>query len=286
MEARGRLAGDGEERDLTYLDGTIPMGISADGRAVLFQEAGQAGGPKNTSYLLRAGDPGPIRLGEGMAVALSPDGRRAIVQMGDFHQSGNRLLLLSTGAEPPRELPRGPIDSYGGAAWLPDGERVVLSGAEKGREHRLYVQRVPDGDLLPISPEGWTLGGTPSAHWVPCFRSQPDERRRRTRAWQLCSVDGGAPRAAPWVGGYAVVLAWGDDERHALVADFWQPPLRVFRVDTADGRREPWLDTSPPDPAGIRPEWTQGGTLTPDGRYYIYSYSRTLDDLFLLEGLK
>jgi eukaryotic-like serine/threonine-protein kinase len=286
MEARGRLAGDSAERDLTYLDGTIPMGISADGRAVLFQEAGQAGGPKNSSFLLRVGDAGPVRLGEGMAVALSPNGRLAVIQMGDFHQSGNRLLLLSAGTEPPRELPRGAIDAYGGAAWLPDGERLIVSGAEKGREGRLYVQRVPDGDLRPISPEGWVLGGTPSTHWVPCFGVQPDERGRQMRAWQLCSVDGGSPRRAPWVVGEVVVLAWSGDERHALVADFLQPPFRVFRVDTASGQREPWLDTSPPDPAGIRAEWTQGGTLTPDGRHYVYSYSRTLNDLFLIEGLK
>jgi hypothetical protein len=286
MEARGRLAGDRAERDLTYLDGTIPMGISADGRAVLFQEAGQAGGPKNTSFLFRVGDSGPVRLGEGMAVALSPNGQLAVVQLGDFHQSGNRLVLLSAGADPPRELPRGRIDSYGGAAWLPDGERLIVSGAEEGREGRLYVQRVPDGDLRPISPEGWTLGGTPCGHWVPAFRSRPNERRRPARTWQLYSVDDGSPRAAPWLVGEAVVLAWSDDERHALVADFLQPPFRLFRVDTASGQREPWLDTSPPDPAGIRAEWTQGGTLTPDGRYYVYSYSRTLNDLFLIEELR
>jgi len=70
------------------------------------------------------------------------------------------------------------------------------------------------------------------------------------------------------------------------VADFWQPPFRVFRVDVVSGSREPWLDTSPPDPAGITPEWTQGGTLTPDGRHYVYSYSRTFTDLFLVEGLE
>jgi hypothetical protein len=286
MEARGRLAGDPRERDLTYLDGTIPMGISADGRTVLFQESGQAGGPQNTSFLLRVGDSGPVRLGAGMAVALSPSGRLAIVQLGDFHQSGNRLVLLSVGPEPPRELSRGPVESYGGAAWLPDGERLIVHGTEKGRDGRLYVQLVPDGDLRPISPEGWTLGGTPSSHWVPCFRSEPDEKGRPARTWRLCDVEGGSPRAAPWVRGEAVVLAWSDDGRHALVADFWQPPFRVFRVDTSNGRVEPWLDTSPPDPAGIRPEWTQAGTLTSDGRHYVYSYSRTLSDLLLVEGLK
>jgi hypothetical protein len=51
------------------------------------------------------------------------------------------------------------------------------------------------------------------------------------------------------------------------------------------GRREAWLDTSPPDPTGVdRVGWALA-VLTPDGRYYAYSYLRTLSDLVLVEGL-
>lgn len=144
-ESRGKLAGDEQERDLTYLDGTYTVGISADGRAVLFQEGAQAGGPQNTSYLRRVGDPGPIRLGEGAALALSPDGRRAIARSGNIFQSGSRLMLLSAGAEPPRELPRGTLDSVAWAWWTPDGRRVVFNGREKDRAWRAYIQEPPDG---------------------------------------------------------------------------------------------------------------------------------------------
>jgi len=283
-ESRGKLAGDEQERDLTYLDGTMAVGISADGRAVLFQECAQAGGVQNASYLRRVGDPGPIRLGEGMAVALSPDGARAIAISAFQNQSGSRLVLLSAGAEPPRELPRGTLDSVFWASWTPDGQRVILQGREKDRGWRAYIQEPPDGQPQAIFPEG-TRCGPAGYGWAPCFHVQQD-KGRRIRIWELRSLDGGQTRPAPWIGREEAVIAWSSDGRHAFVAGFAQPPFRVFRVDVATGRREPWLDTSPPDPAGVDQLNSAGAALTPDGRYYAYGYLRTLSDLFLVEGLR
>jgi dipeptidyl aminopeptidase/acylaminoacyl peptidase len=284
VESRGKLAGDGKERDLTYLDGTFTVGISADGRAVLFQETAQAGGPQNTVYLRRVGDPSPIRLGEGGAVALSPDGRSAIANS-SLYQSASRLMLLSAGAEPPRELPRGTLDSVGWAHWTPDGRRVVFAGSEKDRALRAYILQPPDGQPQPISPEGIRSCGAPGYGWAPCVHIQED-KGRLIRIWELYSLDGGETRPAPWVGSEGAVIAWSPDGRHAFVGGWLQPPFRVLRVDVATGRREPWLDTNPPDPAGIDQMNFSGTALTPDGRYYAYAYMRTLSDLFLVEGLR
>jgi hypothetical protein len=283
-EVRGKLAVDEKERDLTYLDGTSAAGISADGRAVLFQEGAQAGGPQSTAYLRRVGDSSPIRLGEGMAAALSPDGSRAIALSGDIFQSGSRLMLLSAGAEPPRELPRGTLDSVGWAWWTPDGQRVILDGREKDRAWRSYIQQASGGQPQPISP-GITFCRVPSRVWAPCFHYQEDGGRP-IQIWELRSLDGTETRPAPWIGSDEWVDAWSPDGRYAFVADSWQPPFRVSRVDVATGRREPWLDTSPPDPAGVAKGFWNNAVLTPDGRYYAYSYIRKLSDLFLVDGLR
>ena len=46
-------------------------------------------------------------------------------------------------------------------------------------------------------------------------------------------------------------MAWSADDRCAFVTVDEALRLRVFRVEVATGHREPWLDTSLPDPAGI-----------------------------------
>jgi hypothetical protein len=282
-ESRGRLAGDDKERDLTYLDGTMTVGISADGRAVLFEECAQAGGPQTTSYLRRVGDPAPIRLGEHAAVALSPDGGRAIALSGDLGRSGSRLILLSAGAEPPRELPHFTLDSVGWAWWTPDGQRLILQGWERDRVRRAYIQKPPDGQPRPIAPAG-TECVAPGQRWAPCFHVEGDTGQP-TRIWDLRSLDGNETRPAPWIGRGEAVIAWSPDGHHAFVAREAQPPFRVSRVDVTTGHREPWLDTSSPDPSGVVQLNFGAVALTPDGRYYAYGYLRTLSDLFLVEGL-
>jgi hypothetical protein len=279
-EARGKLSGDGKEHDLTYLGGTYMVGISADGKTVLFADDPNA--PQGGVFIRRATDVGPIRLGEGIAIALSPDGRRAYA--GDHvFQSGARHTVLSAGPEPPRELSRGTLDRIGWGQWMADGQRVIFAGWEKDRPVRSYVVEPPDGQPKPISPEGTECKGAMGQRWLPCFHIQ-DEHGEAIRVWELRSLDG-QTRPAPWIGAEDYPVAWSPDGAHAFVAIAHIPPFRVFRVEVGTGRREPWLDSSPPDLAGVG-SFPAEVTLTPDGRYYAYSYPRTLSDLFLVEGLR
>jgi Tol biopolymer transport system component len=181
-------------------------------------------------------------------------------------------------------VPGGSLDDGDVAYWVPDGQRVVFMAKEKGRDWRGYILRPPDGQPQPISPEGTHLRA-PGPRWVPRFHYQED-KSRLIRTWELYPLDGGETRPAPWIGSEETVIAWSPDGGHAFVAGDKQPPFRVFRVDVATGRREPWLDTSPPDLAGVNAQTFVGTALTPDGRYYAYSYLRTLTDLFLVEGLR
>ena len=55
-------------------------------------------------------------------------------------------------------------------------------------------------------------------------------------------------------------------------------------MEVATGRRERWKELRPADSAGVV---SVGGIhVTPDGRYYVYTYPRDLSDLYLVEGLK
>jgi hypothetical protein len=160
---------------------------------------------------------------------------------------------------------------------------VIFYGREKDRDIRLHILQPPDGQPQPISPEGtWC---EPAWYgWAGCYRVQED-KGRPIRIWELRSLDGGETRPAPWIERDDFPIAWSADGLHAFVAGSAIPPLRAFRVDVTTGRREPWLDTRPPDPAGVD-QISRAACLTPDGRYYVYAYLRTLSDLFLVEGLR
>jgi hypothetical protein len=61
-------------------------------------------------------------------------------------------------------------------------------------------------------------------------------------------------------------------------------PARVFRVNVVTGKRELWKSMEPADSAGI--DTIGRVNLSRDTKSYVYSYVRTLSDLYLVEGLK
>src|SRR5450755_1078338 len=150
--------GSPKERDLSWLDYSYPADLSPDGKTVLFDEEGVGGGvqygdSKELTYAvyIRNTDGSPaIRLGEGVADALSPDQKWVIVQT---PHSPEQLRLLPTGAGETQPLTNDSIN-HQWARWFPDGKRFVFSGNEPGHGVRLYIQDISGGKPSPISPEG------------------------------------------------------------------------------------------------------------------------------------
>src|SRR6185436_19011471 len=147
-EIVGHSAGEAEDRNLTWLNWSFPKGISSDGKIALFEE--QNVQPPGV-YVRKLDGSAAVRLGDGGAWGLSPDGQWAL----SFRPDGRsfQVVLLPTGAGEPRPLPR--IDlNYQAASWFPDGRRIVISGNEPGRGSRLFVQETSGGKPRPITPEG------------------------------------------------------------------------------------------------------------------------------------
>ena len=57
----------------------------------------------------------------------------------------------------------------------------------------------------------------------------------------------------------------------------------IDRMDLASGRREKLFEIRPREIAGLRLTLL---ALSPDGRYYVHSYSRLLSSLYVVEGLR
>ena len=146
----GLAPGETKERDLSWLDWSVPNDLSADGKAVLFSEAGEGGGPKYAVYLRKTDGSPSVRLGEGTGVALSPDGKWAAAHP---NSTPAPLVLLPTGVGETKPLTQDSINHLR-VRWLSDGKRFVFVGNEPGHGMKLYVQSAEESKPRAISPEG------------------------------------------------------------------------------------------------------------------------------------
>ena len=269
---RGRTSPSNEERELGWFDWPIPEDISADGKSLLFDEQGLYGGQFYAVCLRGMDGSPPVRLGEGHAYALSPDGAWALAI---HYGPPQRLLLLPTGTGDSASLPRGQIDKYYDACWLPDGKSVVFSASEAGHAQRTYVQDVKGGVPMPVTPEG--IAGavvSPDGRFVAALSGDKE--------LYVCPLGGGQPRLVTRLPSNEQVTQWTSDGRSVYVWG-WGITMSASRIELATGKRIPWRTFSPPDPAGAI---VGGLVLTPNGQSYAYGYGRQLDDLYLVEGLK
>src|SRR5207248_3968309 len=128
--------GDSKERDLSWLDWSRAMDISADGKTILFDETGEGGGATYGVYFRQTDGSPAIRLGDGTAQSLSPDGKWAIAIK---FAAPPQLTLLPTGSGEERPLTNDGFNHLEGR-WMPDGKRFVFAGYETGHGMRLYAQ--------------------------------------------------------------------------------------------------------------------------------------------------
>jgi Tol biopolymer transport system component len=272
-EIVGLAPGETTERNLTWLDWSFPTAISNDGKTVLFDEQNL---PVYQAYLRKTDGSPAVLLGKYHSIDLSPDGKWALVADAEQKQ----LMLLPTGAGQARSIATGTV-IYQGCAFFPDGTRVVAAGSEPGHRSRLYVVPLDGSKPRPITPEGVTLlptSGTvsPDGRTIPALG--PDRRI------MLYPSEPGEPRPAPGLQPDELPIRWTPDGRAMWVFRPSEVPTKVYQVDMTTGDRKLWKELTPPDPAGVL---TMGPiVMTPDGKSYVYSYRRTLDELVLVEGLK
>jgi hypothetical protein len=267
-----RVPGEKTARDLSWLDAANLAGMTPDGRRILFSEAGVGGGPRGSTYL-RGTDGSPaVRLGDGYAHALSPDGRWAIVQTEAGH-----FDLIPTGPGQSRRLAR-PGLTLLEPEWPARGDYVVVRARPEQGQPRLYLLDLEGQMTRPITPEGLDVGRTgwavSPAGTMVAVSAGPQ--------LQLIPIAGGAARAVPQASASWTVLGW--IENGLLVSKDPQAGGLVFRLDPATGRTETWADIQPQDPAGIMNMDLATLVVTPDGRSYGYTWHRANSDLYLVEG--
>jgi Tol biopolymer transport system component/predicted Ser/Thr protein kinase len=271
----GLAAGETSERDLSWLDWSYPSDLSSDGKTLLFREEGEGGGLRYTGYLRQTDGSPAVRLAEGRAFALSADGRWVLSTTSD---AAGKLVVLPTRAGEPQALSGKPMN-YVGARWFPDGKHFLFAGNEPDHGVRLYVQDLVGGKPLAISPEGtYGLAYLISPDGQEVVAVGPDQKG------YLYPVAGGDPRPIPSLVVGELPVAWSSDGRSIFVYRSAELPAKVDLIELSTGRRTPWKELRPSDPAGV--EFIGPILMTADAKTYVYGYRRLLTDLYVVDGLK
>jgi len=274
-ELIGLMAGDSKERDLSWLDYSYPSDLSADGKVLLFTEAGEGGGTNYSVYQRKIGEMAAVRLGDGMALSLSPDGKWVIASV---PTAPAQLVLLPTGPGEVKPLTHDAIN-HSRAKWLPDGRRYLFSGKEPEHAARIYRQDSPDAKPVPISPEGidpLVLVLSPDGQQVVGIG--PDEKA------YAYPVAGGEPQPVRGFESGEQPIEQSADGKAMYLFKPGDLPAKVYRLDLATGHRSLWKELIPSDSAGV----SRLGpiVITPDAQSCLYGYHRVLSDLYLMEGVK
>jgi Tol biopolymer transport system component len=274
----GLGAGELKERDLSWLDFSTPADLSPDGKTVVLTEAGEGSGATPAIYL-RGTDGSPaVRLGEGTGLALSPDGKWVLGAAAPGQGKPEQLLLLPTGPGETKVLKNDQFENFEGAAWSPDGKRIIFSAQEKGHGPRIYVQNLEGGKPRPVSPEGVRMPRSTSP-------LSPDGKlvvgiQGRGNA-SLYPLEGGEVRPIAGLEEADWLVQWSADGRSLYVHRQRGIP-NIWLLDLASGKRSLFKEIRPREPVdGLRPL-----LLTRDGKSYVYGAWRALSELYVVEGLR
>ena len=267
-------AGRAMPGDLSLRASTAARFMSSDGRVILLSD--QSASPY-TVYLQHADGSPPVRVGQGDAYSLSPDGRWVVAVTSD---APSRILLHPTGPGESREVPNGRHILVDALGWMPDGKRLVAFGSTPTERSRGFVLDAKDGAARPFTDEGVSVPWSAPVISPDGSRVVGQDAEGHSR---LYSVDGGPSEPVPGLAGGDRVFQWAEDGRGLFVGRRAGPVWHIRRLDLQTGREAAWTEITPGETAGLRLSWVY---LTPNGRFWAHSYSRLLTDLYVAEGLR
>jgi Tol biopolymer transport system component len=276
LGVRGLAPGETTERDLSVLESSELRGITPDGRIILLNITGESGGRKGSIYWRMTDGAPPVRLNDGAAFAISPDGKW-VTGYSSRDTKQRRYVLMPTGAgeEIATEFPNLPEKTGTVLGWLAGEGNYLLGGlSAQAKKWQLYSWNRPSNTIRPASEDNLEDALPEIA---------PDGRHvlmpHSTRGWLVCDAPTAACKQIPGLTVHDQPVGWRSDNHTLYITAHTDEnrTLAVSLIDTANGNRAEWKTIHP----SVLLDSVQGLKVTPDGRAYAYNYSYARSDLYL-----
>jgi serine/threonine protein kinase/Tol biopolymer transport system component len=282
-EMEFQTAKDTATRSLSWFDCSNVTSISSGGDKVAFFECGEATAVSYLSYLgyvsyLRKTNGSPaVKLGDGQSPVFSPDEKWVLVK----RYSPTRLALLPTGIGEAKELDVHGMQDFSDLGWMPDGNEIYFAGND-GHNWRIYAQDLGNGEIGSLTPPILVdpirpLHGLVSPDGRLCFSRDP-----AGTGW-LYTLSGGEAQAVKGLLPEDRWMGWSSDGRSAFVFQDKKTLALAFQLDLVSGSRRLVGKAAPQDASGLTS--VSPLIVTPDGRSYAFTYTRSLSDLFVVQGV-
>ena len=275
------VVGDSSERDLSWLDQSDLSDLARDGSAVLITESGPGGGTNYGIFLRKTDGSAAVRLGEGAAQSLAPDGSWvAALRKEPGPRGWYGLERLPTGPGQAEAIPVGELNVQEAKILPPDGKQVFLWAIDAGGAERGYLMDLPHGTPRVWLPKRTRVTGfSADGRWA--LVDEGDGR------WAIRPLGAGVSRPISGIAAGEEPCCWTADGRSLYVVRDGpaRESLIVGLLDLADGKRTPWKTLAPVNKAGLF--GVSAFHISADNRTYAYSVERVVsDDLFVVSGLK
>ena len=268
--------GDATERDLSCLDSGQVRAISPDGKLIVANVTGEAGGSKSAIYVRKMDGSAPLRIGDGHAFALSPD-TKTVSGFVQNAQGLKRFVLFPTGSGEELETHAPGLEITTVLGWLAGARHYLVEGNYPGKKVQCFDWDADRGTVRPICPE---------ADSEPQMLISPDRKLILIRDWgkkiALYPVDGGAPQPVAGITDQDDIVGWRGDN-----ASVYTRPARdndkffpVSTVELATGKSTRWKELRPVQPVLE----VHDLHIAPNGAY-AYSYVEANSDLYIARGI-
>ena len=274
----GMAPGATAERDLSCLDSGRLVGISDDGQVIAANVAGESGGPKGSIYVRKTDGSPALRVNDGHAYRLSPDGDW--VSAGYTLKDGSRrFVMLPTGPGEESEINVPGVRSAMLFGWLAGDRRYLVFGHLPQKKWQCFAWDALERTAKPVCPEGVPDSGS--------YYLSPDRKQVLTpgpgSSWYVYSVDGAPAREVHGIAPNESPVGWRQDGRSVYVQTHGEDTasIPVSIVDIVSGARSAWRVIHPSQPVLE----ANGISITPDGRAYAYNFLVAQSDLYVARGL-